>query len=459
MQPTQTYRALAEKVIGTEKYPEITVPESLYPLLAHMYTEEEAEIVLSLQGGMKTPKAVAKKVRRPVGEVRPILESLAERILILGIGPKGYAVYGPLALYPFIYDAQMLRCDKEMREGSADEAWFREYVILSKDFMDEFYDWLAPREVLSKYQIMGMPFGRVISVEQAIDATPGLGIVALDSDIYSETVERSKKSLALVSTCTCRLGRHLVGEGCGRLRNTCSTMGLPAEGAIKSGMGRRVSKEEFLDAKLAATEAGLVHMTENVLDPMLVCSCCDCCCEILGILKRFESPATFTKSHFEAVIIEENCTGCKKCVDMCPMDAITMVKRPGTDGKKAPAKKKTVTKKTATKKVATKKVAAKKKATTKKAAPKMAVIDYKRCIGCGVCVTKCDKFQAIILRERKIFRPPADNMAEAFARRYFELKGQQDNLLPKLTLGVTRFLSSVNPVHMTGPRAMSFNKD
>jgi len=459
MQPTQTYRALAEKVIGTEKYPEITVPESLYPLLAHMYTEEEAEIVLSLQGGMKTPKAVAKKVRRPVGEVRPILESLAERILILGIGPKGYAVYGPLALYPFIYDAQMLRCDKEMREGSADEAWFREYVILSKDFMDEFYDWLAPREVLSKYQIMGMPFGRVISVEQAIDATPGLGIVALDSDIYSETVERSKKSLALVSTCTCRLGKHLVGEGCGRLRNTCSTMGLPAEGAIKSGMGRRVSKEEFLDAKLAATEAGLVHMTENVLDPMLVCSCCDCCCEILGILKRFESPATFTKSHFEAVIIEENCTGCKKCVDMCPMDAITMVKRPGTDGKKAPAKKKTATKKTATKKVATKKVAAKKKATTKKAAPKMAVIDYKRCIGCGVCVTKCDKFQAIILRERKIFRPPADNMAEAFARRYFELKGQQDNLLPKLTLGVTRFLSSVNPVHMTGPRAMSFNKD
>ena len=454
MQPTPTYRALAEKVVGTEKYPEIVVPESLYPLLAHMYTDEEVEIVLSLQGGMQTAKAIAKKVHRPVGEVRPILESLAERILILGVGPKGYAVYGSLPLYPFIYDAQMLRCDKEMRDGCADEAWFKEFVIRSKDFMDEFYEWLAPREVLSKYQIMGMPFGRVISVEQAIDATPGLGIVALDSDIYSETVERSKKSLALVSTCTCRLGADLLGKGCGRLRNTCSTMGLPAEGAIKAGMGRRVSKEEFLDAKLKATEAGLVHMTENVLDPMLVCSCCSCCCEILGILNRFESPATFTKSHFEAVIITENCTGCKKCVDMCPMNAITMVKQAGTGGKRTPA-----TKKAATKKVATKKVAAKKKATTRKAAARKAVIDYKRCIGCGVCVTKCDKFKAIVLRERKIFRPPADNMAEAFARRYFELKGQQDNLVPKLTLGVTRFLSSVNPIHMTGPRAMSFKKD
>lgn len=454
MHPSPTYRALAEKVVGTEKYPEIAVPDSLYPLLAHMYTDEEAEIVLSLHGGMKSVKAIAKKVHRPVGEVRPILESLAKRILILGVGPKGLAVYGPLPLYPFIYDAQMLRCDKEMRDGCADEAWFREFVVRSKDFMDEFYDWLAPREVLSKYQIMGLPFGRVISVEQAIDATPGLGIVALDSDIYSETVERAKKSLALVSTCTCRLGADLLGKGCGRLRNTCSTMGLPAEGAIKAGMGRRVSKEEFLDAKLKATEAGLVHMTENVLDPMLVCSCCNCCCEILGILNRFESPATFTKSHFEAVIIQENCTGCTKCVDMCPMNAITMVKQPGTDGKKTPARKKTETKK-----VATKKVAAKKKAATSKAAAKMAVIDYKRCIGCGVCVTKCDKFKAIVLRERKIFRPPADNMAEAYARRYFELKGQQDNLLPRLTLGVTRFLSSVNPIHMTGPRAMSFKKD
>jgi Pyruvate/2-oxoacid:ferredoxin oxidoreductase delta subunit len=139
---------------------------------------------------------------------------------------------------------------------------------------------------------------------------------------------------------------------------------------------------------------------------------------------------------------------------MCPTKAITMVKQRTPGDKKAAAKKKA-----AKKKAATKKVAAKKKAPTRKAAAKKASIDYGRCIGCGVCVTKCDKFKAIVLRERRVFRPPADNMAEAWARRYFELKGEQDNLVPRMTLGVTRFLGSVNPLHITGPRAMSFKKD
>ena len=115
MLPTPTYRSLAEKVVGTDKYPEIAVPDSLYPLLAHMYTDEEAEIVLSLQGGMKTAKAIAKKVHRPVGEVRPILESLAERILILGVGPKGLCrVWTP----GFV--SVHIRCpDASLRQGDA----------------------------------------------------------------------------------------------------------------------------------------------------------------------------------------------------------------------------------------------------------------------------------------------------------------------------------------------------
>jgi len=69
---------------------------------------------------------------------------------------------------------------------------------------------------------------------------------------------------------------------------------------------------------------------------------------------------------------------------------------------------------------------------------------------------QCDKFKAINLVEKKVYTPPADNMVESWMRHYFEQKGQTDNLLPRLSLGVTRMLANVNPIHITGPRALSF---
>ena len=412
MPAADIYRALAEKFLHTDKYEEIVIPDSLLKLLPHMYTEEEAELVLQLGGAMQTAGAIAKKVNRPVEEVQPLLKSLGERILILGISGKGAGLYGLLPIYPIIYDSQMLRSDRKMKEGD-DGAWFKEFTRLFNDFLDEFYEWLGSNEVGEKYQILGIPFGRIITVEESIEATPGLGIVAFPSDRFSELVDRAKKSLSLINVCACRQGMTLLGKGCGRLENTCSAMGLPAEGAIKSGMGRRVSKEEFLEAKLQATQSGLVHMTENVLDPILVCSCCDCCCEILRMLQKYNSPATLTQSHFEAVISQKKSKGCKTCSKICPMNAITVKN-------------------------------------------KKATIDYNRCIGCGVCVIKCDKQHAIVLRTRKVHKPPADTMAEFWVRHYFEQKGQEQNLVPRLTLGVTRLLGKVNPIHVTGPRAISF---
>ena len=436
MNTERNYQIIAEKYLNTTKYYEIVIPASLTALLRHMYTEEEAVLVAQIAQGVKTAKAIAKKVHRPVVEIKPILESLAKRFLIVGFGAKGFVSYNILSLYPLMYDAQMLICEKNMREKGDDGAWHKTFISLFGDFLEEFFEWLTPREIADEYQLMGVPFGRVIPIEQSIDATPGLGVMAFPSDRYSELVDRAKKSLCLVNVCTCRFGKTLIGEGCGRERNTCSTMGLPAEGAIKSGMGRRVSKEEFLDAKLKATQDGLVHMTENVLDPMLVCSCCSCCCEVMGILKKFSHPAALNQNHFAAAVDEEKCNGCKICVKKCPMDAITMA-----------APKTRAVEKTKTKKAA---------ATKKKTPKKKAVIDLTRCVGCGVCVLQCDKVKAISLQERKVYTPPASNMVEFWMRHYFQQKGQADNLLPKLSLGVTRMLSNVNPIHITGPRAMSF---
>jgi hypothetical protein len=50
-------------------------------------------------------------------------------------------------------------------------------------------------------------------------------------------------------------------------------------------------------------------------------------------------------------------------------------------------------------------------------------------------------------------------MAEFWLKRYFEIKGYQDNFFPKLSLGAVRALSKINPIHITGPRARKLGKD
>jgi len=155
-------------------------------------------------------------------------------------------------------------------------------------------------------------------------------------------------------------------------------------------------------------------MMENTKDPMIVCSCCSCCCEVLSMLKKFSTPNQCTSSNFEAVIDTENCVGCKACAKICPMDAISLIE-------------------------------------------KKAVVDYARCIGCGVCVPKCNK-NNIALKYREKISSPADSLPELLLSNYYKSKNTQDNFLPKLTLGATRLLAKASPLHMTGPRAMTFKE-
>ena len=420
MQSTDAaYGVLAEKFLRTTTFPEVIIPDSLIQLLKYMYTEEEVEIVSKMSWGMKGAKSIAKMVNRPVEEVKPILDSLGKRILIVGITGKRMSLYGLMPFYPGIYEAQMILAEKKMREEGDDGSWWGGFVRLFQSFWEEYFGWLKSQPgFAAKYGILGVPYGRVITIEQAIDASPGLGVIAVPTDKYSEMVERAKKSLALLDVCTCREEMALIGGSCHHVDSpttvTCSLMGLAAEGAVRAGVARRVSKEEFLEVRMRATEAGLISMVDNMKDPILVCSCCKDCCSILRVLNQFNHPNALTRSRFEAAIDPEKCNGCAICSKACPLNAITV----GDD--------------------------------------KKALVDSLRCIGCGICVVKCDKQNAITLKERETYTPPADNMAEFWIRRYFELKGKENDLFPKLTLGAARVLSKISPVHVTGPRAPRF---
>ncbi len=395
MHTTSHHRALAEKFMYKGVWEDTLVPDSLLELVKYVYSEEEAQLVVALGVTPLPALVVARKVKRPLDEVAPVLKRLGERNCVGRLTVKGVPLYGFMPLAPGVFEAQMALGE--------DNEYSRTFARLFEDVYKELFTWLKPK--LEKKE---MKFGRIIPIERSLEATPGLGVLAFATDRYSELVDRNKK-FCLVHTCACRHQQDLVGQWCGKPKDVCSAMGLVADFAVENGLARRVSKEEFLDAKQRAAEAGLVNMVDNLKDPMQVCSCCGCCCGGLRILTEFNIPSIVTQSHFEAVVNLAECEGCQACEKICPMKAITIK-------------------------------------------DKKAGVDPCRCIGCGLCVLKCDKNKAMGLRERKGYQPPAETFGDYFLSRYLEYKGFNTALTNRLSLGLGRAINKLSPVHLSGPK-------
>jgi len=396
MTTTPAHRTLAEKYVFKSSWEDAPVPDSLVEMVTFLFTEEEAEVLNALSLYPKPAWAIARKMGRPIREIKPVLDSLAERVFILSIAVRGIRLYCFLNMLPGVFEFQMMRVHRDRLDD-----WGRRFAALFQDCYDEFTDWL--KDAVGGRELH---FIRAIPIEQSIDMS--LGVVAAHaSDRFSELLDRNK-SFCLVNVCVCRYEKDLIGQSCGRSQHVCSAMGWFADLAIEKGFARRVSKEEFMEAKLLAAEEGLVNMVDNFRDPTMVCSCCGCCCEALRVINKFNAPNLIIQSHFETTVDAEKCKGCKTCEKICPMHAIEVK-------------------------------------------GKTAVVDYRRCIGCGVCVSKC-RNRALSLQARSDYKPPAESVVEFVADRYLEVKGIRNPFLPKITLGLGRLLSKLTPVSYTGPK-------
>jgi Pyruvate/2-oxoacid:ferredoxin oxidoreductase delta subunit len=339
---------------------------------------------------------VARRAGRPAVEIEPLLESLSERLLIAGTAIKGVQVYSFLPLWPGIFETQAIRS----RTVGGDEEYYKRFVELFEDIYSEYLTWVKPKIEGRDVRIM-----RVVPINLSIERVQG--VMPLDTDRYSEIVERNT-SFSLVEVCACRQAMELVGKGCDKPKDVCAAMGVLADLVVEKGLGRRVSKAEFIDAKTRAAEAGLLNLTDNLHDPLQVCSCCACCCGIIRIIKDHNIPTILARSHFEAAVDNDDCAGCASCEEVCPMDAITV-------------------------------------------ADQKAAINYARCIGCGLCVAGCDE-KALSLREREGHLPPSENAFAYYSERYREVKGDTNALLPRLALGIGRLLGNDSRISVSGPR-------
>ena len=116
-----------------------------------------------------------------------------------------------------------------------------------------------------------------------------------------------------------------------------------------------------------AEDAGLVHMTTNVVsqdNSYVVCNCCPCCCGGLHWINTGH-PGIYAPSRFSIKLDLDECNGCGACEDRCPFNLIEM-----NDGD----------------------------------TPE---IQYEKCYGCGNCVIKCPE-GALALEELR----PKDHVSE-----------------------------------------------
>ena len=402
MNITKAHVALAEKFLFKENLlKDVPVPDSLKKLTALAFTEEEAELVLCLTFTSKTATQIARRAKRPVAEVRPLLESLADRLLITGLKIKGLQTYAFLNFVPGLFEAQMIR--SKCQENNPE---LRDYFIQFASLFSEFYEEIMPW-IRKSVEGKDFRFTRIIPVEKSLANTGG--IIPHSTDSFLETIDRNN-SFCLVHACACRQEKRLIGEGCDKPLGVCSAMGWLADFAIDKGLARRVTKKEYIEAKTMAAEAGLVNMTDNLINPLQVCSCCSCCCGALRMLRLHNIPTIVAGSRFEARVTDEKCNACGKCAQICPMEAVVWEK------KHPPVK-----------------------------------IDYSRCIGCGLCVTACSRENAMSLRERADYSPPSKNLLDYYADRYREAKGDNISIGQGLKLGAARIIGRISPFSVSGP--------
>ena len=148
-------------------------------------------------------------------------------------------------------------------------------------------------------------------------------------------IDESANGSYAICDCICRKIRKQYGElGDDPELGWCMPLGDYAEYAIRTGKGRRVTREEYLERLNEGTRRGFVHNVSNHDGPSPIEYICNCdfqsCMSIRA--SNFTKAANISKSNFVAKVDEEACVACGNCVEKCPANAVTL-------GQKVPQKK------------------------------------------------------------------------------------------------------------------------
>lgn len=350
-----TVRGNYEKLVKRlNKFPQGVPPsETLYEILRLLFSEDEAKLVALLPIKPFTIKTAAKAWKKDVEETSVILNELASRALLVDVerdGNQTFSLPPPMAGF---FEFSMMRIGGKIDQKVLGELFYQ-YMNVEDEFVTEL-------------MTLPTPIGRAFINEESIEDKT---IHVLDYERATEVIKTA--SHIGIGTCYCRHKKEHVNQNCDAPMEICMTFNQTAASLIKYGYARQVEVDECMDLLEVAKKHNLVQFGDNVQNEVaFICNCCSCCCEALIGARKVGPSQAINSSNFICNIITENCVGCSKCMEVCPVEAIKMVST------NSPKRKE-----------------------------KVAVLEEENCIGCGVCERVCS-VDAITMeeREQRVFTP------------------------------------------------------
>ena len=326
------------------------IPE-MFALLEELFTEEEARIACMLPVTATSLRDIAGILDRPPEEIRPLLESMADKGIVATRIQDDVTLYKLLALAPGISEFQF------MRGGDTDRD--RRIAKLFKALGDAMEK--RPEGSIPLPDDL-TPFMRIIPVEETIEA----GQVVYTFEQISRYIDSA--DVIAVGHCYCHHQAYLLGEEtCDAPEYRCMNFGPGAVYTAERGIARIISKEEAREIVKECSDKGLIHMGSNTSKYLeYLCNCCRCHCGTLKMIFETGDLIGVASSGYIATVNGELCEECSSCVDICPMKAISLDDGEGT-----------------------------------------AAVNKSLCIGCGLCAYHCP-VDAISMDLRETYSQPPE---------------------------------------------------
>ncbi|MDQ1351864.1 MAG: hypothetical protein QG657_2170 [Acidobacteriota bacterium] len=352
----ESYKKLVDRL---NRFPQGAPPSDLlYKILAMLFSEKEAGYVSLLPIKPFTAKKAAKIWKKNLAESQTILETLAGRGILVDAERNGESIYTLPPPMAGFFEFSMMRLRTDIDQKILAELFYQ-YLNVEEDFIKTLF-------TEGETQL-----GRVFVHEPALADDNAIALHVLDYERASEVIKTA--SHIGVGMCYCRHKMEHLGRACDAPMDICMTFNSTAESLTRHGIARAVDVKEGLDLLQTAYQHNLVQFGENIREKVnFICNCCGCCCEAMLAAKRFGMLHPVHTTNFIPGIDATSCTGCGKCVDVCPVEAMSLV---SANDPHQPRKRK-------------------------------ARLNEDICLGCGVCVRNCvQKSISLNQRPRRVITP------------------------------------------------------